>query len=488
MPCPGILAGRRARRSLLHWLYLAGSLMVGALRSSAQTEPLLLPEVLASVTNQYPPLLAALIERDIAAGRLRSAQGTFDFNVFAKAFGNPTGYYESNTVDTGFEQFLGVWGSTLFGGYRITRGTLPDYDKNRTQDGGEPRIGLRIPLLRDGAIDRRRAAVLQARLDQELADPFIQRQQLDFIRAATAAYYNWLATGQRWQFAEQLLRVAQDRGAALTNQAAAGMIPRIVVTDNQRLIVSRQLAAVQARRRFEAGALALSLFHRDAGGDPRIAPRDRLPTEFPPLNPLPPEQVAADLQVALVARPELRRVRLQQERTEVDRRLAKNQLLPQLDIGLSASQDIGSGPYKDKRELELEGGIELKVPLQRREAKGRLEAADAQLERLDAEERFTRDRIQNEVRDAHSALQAAFDQTRHTRENVELADVLQDAENTRFQRGAVDLLALQLREQAAFDARVLEVESVADFFRAFADYRAATALDTPAALRRPVKR
>jgi hypothetical protein len=92
--------------------------------------PIQLDDVLRSVTNQYPPLLAAYIERDIANGRLRSAQGVFDFNVFAKSFGNPSGYYDYGTFDAGFEQFLGVWGSTLFGGYRITRGTLPDYDKN----------------------------------------------------------------------------------------------------------------------------------------------------------------------------------------------------------------------------------------------------------------------------------------------------------------------------------------------------------------------
>ncbi|MFM8357348.1 MAG: hypothetical protein ACKOET_02210, partial [Verrucomicrobiota bacterium] len=162
--------------------------------------PLRLAEVLAAVTNQYPPLLAALIERDIAAGRLRSAQGAFDFQTFARGFTSPSGYYNSWTLDAGFEQFLGIWGATVFGGYRLSRGdTLPDYNKSRTEAAGEPRIGLRIPLLRDGSIDRRRAAVLRARLDQELADPFILRQQLDFFRAATVAYFNWVAAGQRLQ-------------------------------------------------------------------------------------------------------------------------------------------------------------------------------------------------------------------------------------------------------------------------------------------------
>jgi hypothetical protein len=59
---------------------------------------------------------------------------------------------------------------------------------------------------------------------------------------------------------------------------------------------------------------------------------------------------------------------------------------------------------------------------------------------------------------------------------------LQMAEAERLRRGATDLLALQLREQAAFDARVGEVEALAEYFRAQADYQAATAQ----AGRRPV--
>jgi outer membrane protein TolC len=57
---------------------------------------------------------------------------------------------------------------------------------------------------------------------------------------------------------------------------------------------------------------------------------------------------------------------------------------------------------------------------------------------------------------------------------VQLAVELQEAETERFMRGATDLLALQLREQAAFDAQVSAVDIDADCFRAQADYRAAT--------------
>lgn len=460
------------------WLSLLG-------KSPAAAPPptLRLAEVLAGVTNQYPPLLAVLIERDVASGRLRSAQAPFDFNLFARIFSNPTGFYDSSTVDTGFEQFTGWWGSTIFGGYRLTRGgALPDYDKDRTQGAGEPRLGFRVPLLRDGAIDRRRAAVLKARLDQELADPFIQRQHLDFIRAASVGYYAWLAAGQRLRLAEDLLQLANERGGALTNQVNAGLIPRITLKDNERLIVARGLAAVQARRRFEAAAIALSLFHRDAADAPVLAGRERLPVEFPPT---PPPEVAGleeDIRLAVATRPEPRRLQLAMDKLGVDLRLARNQMLPQLDAGVSISQDLGRKLYKDKSEVDTQLGLEFRIPLQRSEAKGRLAEVNAQLQQLLQEERFARDRIAAEVRDAASALGAAHEQIQQARLNASLALELQMAEAERLRRGATDLLALQLREQAAFDARVGEVEALAEYFRAQADYQAATAQ----AGRRPV--
>ena len=148
-------------------------------------EPLRLPEVLTSVKERYPPLLIAMIEQDIAAGRLRQADGAFDLGFALRAGITPKGYYDGETTDVALEQRLPFWGANVFAGYRRSSGLLADYDKDRTQRDGEFRAGLRFNLLRDGPIDRQRAERLKARLDLNLADPFIERQQLDIIRSAT---------------------------------------------------------------------------------------------------------------------------------------------------------------------------------------------------------------------------------------------------------------------------------------------------------------
>jgi outer membrane protein TolC len=150
------------------------------------------------------------------------------------------------------------------------------------------------------------------------------------------------------------------------------------------------------------------------------------------------------------------------------------------------SENLGGGPYKDRERTESAIGLEFRVPLQRNEAKGRLEVITAELQRLDADAKFARERIVAEVRDAWSAIKAAHEQIGMTKRNVELAVLLEDAERKRFEQGAADLFALQIREQATFDARLLEVDARAEYFRSQADYEASTAMKLQALSQRVI--
>jgi outer membrane protein TolC len=461
------------------------SLVIFSASGAEKPKPLLLAEVLASVQTQYPPYLAALIEQDIANGRVRQAMGSFDLNLNAGGTMNLAGYYDGRTGYAMLEQPLPFWGGSVYGGYRLSSGFLPNYNKDRTGVAGEGVLGFRIPLLRDGTIDRRRASLWQAQIDRELADPIILRQYLDFIRAATISYYTWVASGQRLALAEELVRIAKDRDNAIAEQVKNGASAPIVQIDNQRLVVSREIATVQALRRLQASAIELSLFFRTREkAEPIIAERTQVPRAFPPHPRLDETQLTADIANAAVFRPEIRRIELLVRKVEIDRKLAKNNLLPNIDVGIEAGQFFGGNRPRDIERNEVEAKVEFKLPLQRRDAKGRLDIADATIERLGNDKRFARDRITADVRDAYSALIAAHDALKMTRKNVDLARQLETAENERLKEGATDLLALQLREQATFDAQVLEVEAQADYFRAQANYRAAIAIDAPASLTR----
>lgn len=442
----------------------------------AATGPLGLEDVLDSVRRRYPPLLAALIERDIAAGRMLSAEGAFDLNLAVKSTWYALGYYQRTESGVALEQATPFWGATVAGGYRLGRGDFPSYYGNReTLDGGEFFLGARVPLLRDSTVDARRAALRQALIDQDLADPLIARARLDFLRAAAYAWLDWVLEARKLRIAEDLLALAEQRNAQIARRVEQGDLPPVDALDNERLVVSRRVAVVAAGRRFQRAAITLSLFYRDERDQPVLVDRSRAPQALPERGPADLDRIDQDLVRAQSLRPELRRLQLQIQRTEVDRELASNRELPNLDLVVSASKDIprDGEPEGDKGETELDVGVSVSVPLQRRDALGRSRVAQAELTRLRAQETFARDRIAAEIRDAASAVQAAAGQIGLADRNLELARRLAELERRSFELGKGSLVFINLREQQAAEAEGARLDAALDLWRAGVEYRVA---------------
>lgn len=439
--------------------------------------PLGLDEVLDAVERHYPLLRAIEQERVVAGGRLLSAMGVFDLNLSASAEGQGT-TYDNFRSGVGVSQGLPFGGLGVFAGYRNGYGEFPTYNLGqKTADGGEVRAGVTVPLLRDRAIDRPRAAVRQARIDVAIAEPVIERQRIDFQRAAARTYWAWVAAGQRLKVTEVLVKLAADRDDQLKARVEIGPAANIERVDNQQNIALRNGVLVQAQRAFQQAAIELSLFLRDGAGCPTLAGTDRLP-DFPEPQPVDLNAFDQALRTAFELRPEPRRLRLQRDRVAVELRLAENQTLPGLNAVVAAAQDAGpgksalSGPNGLDR-TTLSAGLAFQLPVQRRDARGRMTAAQAQLAQFDQQLRQAEDVVRAEVQDAFSALERAFEFYRQARVRVDLARLVARAERERLRQGLSDVLRVTLREQAAFDAEIIEIGAQQDYFRALAEFRAA---------------
>ncbi|MBA4187543.1 MAG: hypothetical protein C0467_05935 [Planctomycetaceae bacterium] len=439
--------------------------------------PLSLEEVLNSVERNYPLLRAVELERALAGGRLVSTMGAFDLNLVAGADGQGT-TYDNFRSTVGFSQAFPVGGVGAFAGYRNGYGDFPTYNlSQKTADAGEFRAGLTIPLLRDRSIDRPRANIQQARLDVALTEPVIERQRLDFQRAASRTYWNWVAAGQRLKVVENLVKLAVDRDEQLKARVEAGPAANIERIDNQQNIALRNGVLVQAQRGFQQATIDLSLFLRDDSGSPTLPGTDRLPS-FPEVQPLDLKTFDASLQAAFEQRPEPQRLRLQREKAAVELRLASNQTLPNVNAVLAAAQDAGdgksslSGPNGLDR-TTINASLALQLPVQRRDARGRVMQAQALLAQIDQQLRNAEDVVRAEVQDTFSAMERAYEFYQQAKKRVELARLVARAEREQLRLGRSDVLRVTLREQAAFDAEIVEIGAQQEFFRAMADLRAA---------------
>ena len=438
--------------------------------------PLQLEEVLVAADRAFPTLQAQRADADAAEGELQAARGGFDPVARVRGTVIPWGGYPSTRVDAVVEQPTPLWGAGLFAGYRYGQGSFPVYYGERTTNsGGEVRAGASLPLLRNGATDRRRTVLGRAEAEAEAQQAAVEVQRLEVRRLATVRWVDWVAAGRRLAVAEALYELARARDGALQQRAAAGDLPPIDRTDNLRAVLNREGAVVAARRQLEQAALELSLYLRDEEGRPVLPPRERLPGGLSPPGGAP---VTPGLEALYAARPDVRRLGLLRDQLRLERGLAENQQLPGLDLLLSVNKDLGQGDAKlDK--TEVEATLAFEFPLPNRFARGKARAASGALLRVLEQERLLRDRAAVEVGDAESALAAARERVRLAGRELEVATELERAEWHRFELGEGNLLFVNLREVARAEAAVREVDALADFHKAQAAFRAATAAPLP---------
>ncbi len=434
---------------------------------------LTLAEVLASVERDHPTVAAARQDLLGARGDRTAADGGFDTAFRTRVAGTPLSYYRNFRVDTVLEQPTAVWGATVFGGYRLGRGDVPVYDgKLETNELGEARAGLVVPTIRNGPIDRRRASRERGVLGEQAAEHGVRATALEVKRVGALRYWEWVAAGRRREIARTLLEIALRRDEQIASRVARGDLSPIERTENARAILQRRSQLVAQERALQQSAIELSQYLRAPGGDPQVPADARLPTLSEPAS-WPTEPVPAAITRALAERPDLKRIGLARQQAGVESELARNQRLPALDFQVVVSKDFGDG-LASRRPVELEAQVLLDVPIQNRAASGRAEAARALLARVADQERGARDRIAAEVKDARSATELARSRLELARQEVVVSADLERAEWQRFAAGDTTLLVVNLREQATFDARVREVDALAECQRALVLQRAAT--------------
>ena len=175
-------------------------------------------------------------------------------------------------------------------------------------------------------------------------------------------------------------------------------------------------------------------------------------------------------------RPELQAFRVAIERAANKVELKRNDLQPQLDASVEVSRDFGAigdgGPTFDSTDTVV--GVTLTVPLQRRQARGALGRAEAELRETELRQRRVADQIETELGNILANLGAALRLTDLAEAEVKQASQMVQAERTRFRLGAGDFFLVNLREESAADAQVRAIRAELAGRLAEASYNAAT--------------
>jgi outer membrane protein TolC len=432
-------------------------------------------QVLRSVSDTYPHIEVAIGEIEAAAGKVIESWGEFDTIASAHSISQPLGFYQTYRNGAGVTKPLYA-GGEVYGTYRIGDGNFePWFGERETNEGGELKAGFSLPLLKDRNIDKRRAKLLSAGALQKEVQADVEARILMFERFATQAYWDWVSAGLAVKVQEALVNLAKERVENIEVSIEAGNLERIAQFDNSLFIANREADLVKAKQYFRETAITLSMFYRDANGEPLLADVDRLPTVFPNAVALPDQQIFTDIMTALSVRPEFDAYLAAREAACIDVRYGENLMLPKFDIKGFAGQDLGgeTSSKGDKTPFEFQVGAFYELPLERRKGIGVRQVAQSKIVQIDAKTQFLADKIRAEIQKSATALNAAYEQIQQRQIAVRQAKNSLEAFRVAFDAGEKTLLDLNFYETYVAEAELKLIDAQFNYFLYRAVYETA---------------
>jgi outer membrane protein TolC len=484
--------------------------------SDQQTLPLTLNEAVRRALLNNNDILVARDDVRIAQSVLRAAEGVYDpvfqFTPQYSNFVTPEssalgGAGQSGTVS----QTLIDFGPSLTKSFQKGGGQYQFFFNNtRTTTNstfaqlsptyaGNLGVTFVQPLWRNRSIDLNRREIRIRRKKLEQSDADFRQRAIEIISQVQRAYWELVFALRDQQDLVNNLNLIREQYLQTEQRIEAGATAPIERAEVQTELSNRESEILLATQNVSVAENALK---RLITADTRASEWSLalIPTDLPAFDaaatPINSEEV---LEEARRNRPELRRLRLQQDISNIDISYFRNQTRPRLDLlatvsttGLAGTpltdSSVSSGVPENlvggygrmvRNLLKLNTrnvvvGMTIQLPLRNKVAKANLATAEIQSEQLLATMRNQETAIEVEVRNAAQAAETARRRVLAARTARQNAAVQLEAEKRLFRLGRSTTFLLFQRENQLANARNLELRVETDYNKALADLQRAT--------------
>lgn len=344
--------------------------------------PLSLNEVHAWIDRSHPLLKGAGTEKTSARGKMLKALGAFEPILVNDT--EVERFIEKGTNKTqsvGFNDTLvearTPWGFRGSAGFRQAIGDAKIPDLSFGNGNQQVILGGFMPLLKGLMINPENAELQRSELADPRADVKISQTRQDLFLAAATQFWDWVSAAKYVDVQRRAVAVSEERLRQVEGRAKAGAVAPLDVVEAGQEVQRRREVAIGAQRAVEQEQYRMSMFLWE-NQTPTAPQLERAP-DFPPPAAVPTaEIVRADKLQAKTDRPEIREVDIEAKVNNIDLELAKNNLLPSLDLEAAPAR----APEKFVLGLGYRFGVELRMPILQRRSRGEVMEAQAQADRL----------------------------------------------------------------------------------------------------------
>jgi outer membrane protein TolC len=413
-----------------------------------------------------------------------------DFNTTSASGLNEIQTTGNFVTQGGIQQVL-KWGTSYTLGVDGSR-TIT----NQTNAVFNPQLGSHLnfsatqPLLRNFSIDGARQQYLQAVNREQTADLVLQQRVVQTARDVRGAYYNLLGAIAGLDVAQQSLDLAREQLKQNQTRVEVGTMAPIdivaaqaEVASNEEAVIIRQAAIETAQDQLRALVMNPS---QSGFWTTRFAP-----TEQPALNQ---QSIDIDSAVknALEHRTDILQFKKQMESTDITRRYASNQKLPQVDLqGRYGLVGIGGSQLNEDRLTSTQRSfsdtlrdvfgnnyrtwsltLNVSYPIGTSPADALYASAKLQHQQEVTALADLETQVTLQVRDAGRQVATNLRRVEATRKARELAEKRLEAEQKRFQVGLNSTFELFQAQRDLANARNAELNATIAYNQSLVDFEA----------------
>ncbi|XVJ64906.1 MAG: TolC family protein [Lacibacter sp.] len=460
-------------KSTIQKFVFAFSVLLASVATRAQDTTRILreEEFLAIVRSNHPVAKQGGLLIDMARAELLTIRGAFDpvlyYNNDRKTFDGKN-YFNYNNAEIMVPNWLGI---ELYAGLENNIG---DFLNSETTPGRLSYAGVSVPLLRDLILDKRRAALQQAKLFIKQTEWERRNVINDLLLDAYFTYWEWAKAYQVFLVLENTIRINEFRYELVKIAFQQGDRAGIDTTEALAQLQAFQQMREEAWLKFRKSSLELSTYLWLPNNQPvyitdRVIPDTLWVQQNFGTKSI--DNLSEWLTQTTANHPKLQMIDYKIQSLEVERRLKFQNLLPKADMKynfLQRGYNLFNNAQLNFFENNFKFGFNVAIPIPNRSGFGQYRAAKIKLLTMDFERNFTQLNLENKVRFHYNEVLNLQKQIRIYEDAYRNYVRLFDAEQLKFSLGETTLFLLNTRENKALESYQKLLELKAKFYQAFA--------------------
>jgi outer membrane protein TolC len=377
--------------------------------------------------------------------------------------------------------------------------TNQSYQSINPRYGSTLRLDITQPLLRNFGFKVNRREVLVAQNNLDISRSQLEATLQDTVYQAQEAYWNLVYAIENYKVNQQSLQLARDLLVKSRKEVEVGVLAPLEVLNAEAVVAQREADILQAEALIKRSEDVLRSLINLSGDQASLA-RPIVPSDKPAFVKKD-VSLEASLSEALARRPDLAAARKTIDTSEINFSVARNQMLPGLDLqfsywspgisgdrirylddnpflGVIIGKDKGSasGSLRDALKLLYNNwsvGLTLSLPLSNFLTRAQFAQAQLDLGQNQARLKSQEQQVTLDVKDAVRSIETDAKRVEAYRVARELAEKRLEAEEKKLRVGlTTNYFVLQYQGELA-NARSMEIKSLIDYNLSWARFEKA---------------